>query len=202
MQIAERKKLVSSINNAVNDAGSLRKGDGSFSSLESAEDGSDTYEERYAPDFQSGGSHNVSVGESQEDQPSTTSEDFDEDAIQNGKGFFQNSAEHGSANQVINVPSGQVYHHELPSFLSASPSSTSKYENYENLKDSCVEEPYQEAKHEYVKTPPLAGANVMNVILVAAECAPWSKTGKFLINSLDGQFGTWQFSKQYLIICS
>ncbi|CAN1146161.1 Granule-bound starch synthase 2, chloroplastic/amyloplastic [Linum perenne] len=25
--------------------------------------------------------------------------------------------------------------------------------------------------------PPLAGANVMNVILVAAECAPWSKTG-------------------------
>ncbi|KAG9139942.1 hypothetical protein Leryth_026298 [Lithospermum erythrorhizon] len=27
------------------------------------------------------------------------------------------------------------------------------------------------------KPPPLAGANVMNVILVAAECAPWSKTG-------------------------
>ncbi|KAJ6371332.1 hypothetical protein OIU77_001772 [Salix suchowensis] len=25
--------------------------------------------------------------------------------------------------------------------------------------------------------PPLAGANVMNVIVVAAECAPWSKTG-------------------------
>ncbi|PKI47889.1 hypothetical protein CRG98_031673, partial [Punica granatum] len=27
------------------------------------------------------------------------------------------------------------------------------------------------------KPPPLAGANVMNVILVAAECAPWIKTG-------------------------
>uniref|UniRef100_A0A7N0RGG7 starch synthase n=1 Tax=Kalanchoe fedtschenkoi TaxID=63787 RepID=A0A7N0RGG7_KALFE len=27
------------------------------------------------------------------------------------------------------------------------------------------------------KKPPLAGLNVMNVILVAAECAPWSKTG-------------------------
>ncbi|CAI0388469.1 unnamed protein product [Linum tenue] len=27
------------------------------------------------------------------------------------------------------------------------------------------------------KPPPLAGANVMNVILVSAECAPWSKTG-------------------------
>jgi starch synthase len=26
---------------------------------------------------------------------------------------------------------------------------------------------------------PLAGPNVMNIIVVAAECAPWSKTGKF-----------------------
>eukprot|EP00262_Sarcandra_glabra_P005648 TRINITY_DN1738_c0_g3_i1.p1 TRINITY_DN1738_c0_g3~~TRINITY_DN1738_c0_g3_i1.p1 ORF type:complete len:788 (-),score=160.77 TRINITY_DN1738_c0_g3_i1:145-2508(-) len=30
---------------------------------------------------------------------------------------------------------------------------------------------------EKIKPPPLAGANVMNIILVAAECAPWSKTG-------------------------
>ncbi|KAL5981197.1 hypothetical protein ACLOJK_029118 [Asimina triloba] len=30
---------------------------------------------------------------------------------------------------------------------------------------------------EDVKAPPLAGENAMNVILVAAECAPWSKTG-------------------------
>ncbi|XP_058768406.1 granule-bound starch synthase 2, chloroplastic/amyloplastic-like isoform X2 [Vicia villosa] len=28
------------------------------------------------------------------------------------------------------------------------------------------------------KPPPLAGTNVMNIILVAAECAPWSKTGE------------------------
>lgn len=27
------------------------------------------------------------------------------------------------------------------------------------------------------KPPPLAGNNVMNIIMVAAECAPWSKTG-------------------------
>ncbi len=26
--------------------------------------------------------------------------------------------------------------------------------------------------------PPLAGDNVMNVVLVGAECAPWSKTGE------------------------
>ena len=30
---------------------------------------------------------------------------------------------------------------------------------------------------------PLAGENVMNVILVGAECAPWSKTGKLQIIS-------------------
>ncbi|KAL9157742.1 hypothetical protein ABFS82_08G023900 [Erythranthe guttata] len=35
----------------------------------------------------------------------------------------------------------------------------------------------EEPTNEEVKPPPLAGANVMNVILVAAECAPWSKTG-------------------------
>ena len=27
------------------------------------------------------------------------------------------------------------------------------------------------------KPPPLAGPNVMNIVVVAAECAPWSKTG-------------------------
>lgn len=176
-QIAEKRKLVSSINNAVNDAESLREGGGSFSSQDSAEGhDSDTYEKRYAPDFLSGSSHNVSMDESQEDQPSTISEDYDEDAKQNGKGFyFKSSADYGSSKQPITSPSKQVYHHELPPFLSSSPSSTLQYENYK--KDSYAEEPRHEAKDEYVKTAPLAGANVMNVILVAAECAPWSKTG-------------------------
>lgn len=27
------------------------------------------------------------------------------------------------------------------------------------------------------KPPPLAGPNVMNIVMVGAECAPWSKTG-------------------------
>ncbi|KAG6482638.1 hypothetical protein ZIOFF_059271 [Zingiber officinale] len=34
-----------------------------------------------------------------------------------------------------------------------------------------------DAKEEVIDAPPLAGVNVMNVIVVAAECAPWSKTG-------------------------
>ncbi|KAG8384693.1 hypothetical protein BUALT_Bualt04G0144500 [Buddleja alternifolia] len=36
---------------------------------------------------------------------------------------------------------------------------------------------FQDPINEDVKRPPLAGPNVMNIILVAAECAPWSKTG-------------------------
>jgi hypothetical protein len=31
--------------------------------------------------------------------------------------------------------------------------------------------------------PPLAGENVMNVIIVSAECAPWSKTGSFFLSN-------------------
>ncbi len=37
-----------------------------------------------------------------------------------------------------------------------------------------------------VALPPLAGPNVMNVIVVAAECAPWSKTG-MIITCIDAQ---------------
>lgn len=39
-------------------------------------------------------------------------------------------------------------------------------------------EPAQPAHHEPQAPAPLAGENVMNVVLVGAECAPWSKTGE------------------------
>lgn len=61
--------------------------------------------------------------------------------------------------------------------LSDIPSST-PYERQENLTKSSPESAnIKDPIDEDVKPPPLAGANVMNVILVAAECAPWSKTG-------------------------
>lgn len=71
----------------------------------------------------------------------------------------------------------------IASFLSSTPRA-SVLENDESvdIKDSCSEVIHNEANapmSEEVKPPPLAGANVMNVILVAAECAPWSKTGTF-----------------------
>ncbi|CAJ1829859.1 unnamed protein product [Sphenostylis stenocarpa] len=46
-------------------------------------------------------------------------------------------------------------------------------ENQESVSESAP----VESEGETEIPPPLAGTNVMNVILVAAECAPWSKTG-------------------------
>ena len=66
----------------------------------------------------------------------------------------------------------------LPSYLSSS-SDTARLtaEENENLtKEEEVGE-VDDRAIEGEKPLPLAGANVMNIILVAAECAPWSKTG-------------------------
>ncbi|XP_027359278.1 granule-bound starch synthase 2, chloroplastic/amyloplastic-like isoform X2 [Abrus precatorius] len=55
-----------------------------------------------------------------------------------------------------------------------------KVESLEDVIESSLKEIGNEADNvesEGEKPPPLAGANVMNVILAAVECAPWSKTG-------------------------
>ncbi|KAL0350883.1 UNVERIFIED_CONTAM: Granule-bound starch synthase 2, chloroplastic/amyloplastic [Sesamum radiatum] len=65
------------------------------------------------------------------------------------------------------------------SILSDRPSHTED-EKHEDVKESSSEDANAELDdptNESVKPPPLAGVNVMNIILVAAECAPWSKTG-------------------------
>ncbi|XP_010693244.2 granule-bound starch synthase 2, chloroplastic/amyloplastic [Beta vulgaris subsp. vulgaris] len=63
----------------------------------------------------------------------------------------------------------------LPNFLPRTYKSSSiKDEKVKQLED---DELVNDPVGEDAKPPPLAGANVMNVILVAAECAPWCKTG-------------------------
>ncbi|XP_078444747.1 starch synthase 2 [Wolffia australiana] len=47
----------------------------------------------------------------------------------------------------------------------------------EKSSQDITEDPLLEKQEEDTPPPPLAGENVMNIILVAAECAPWSKTG-------------------------
>lgn len=71
----------------------------------------------------------------------------------------------------------------LPSFVSVT-SGTSVRENEKSvhLKESSPNVVNNEANDpvsDEAKPPSLAGTNVMNVIFVAAECAPWSKTGTF-----------------------
>ncbi|CAD5321735.1 unnamed protein product [Arabidopsis thaliana] len=73
---------------------------------------------------------------------------------------------------------GAFWSDPLPSYLTKAPqTSTMKTEKYvEKTPDVASSETNEPGKDEE-KPPPLAGANVMNVILVAAECAPFSKTG-------------------------
>ncbi|XP_021905256.1 starch synthase 2, chloroplastic/amyloplastic-like isoform X2 [Carica papaya] len=86
-----------------------------------------------------------------------------------------------STKQLSKTKSEEVWSDELPSFLSnASNKSNLKDEEHEDLAGQVLELTSSEINPpiaEYEKPPPLAGANVMNIILVAAECAPWSKTG-------------------------
>lgn len=61
--------------------------------------------------------------------------------------------------------------------LNSSPIGDQPEESQEKNKGSVDDEMDVAPEEENLKPPPLAGENVMNVILVAAECAPWSKTG-------------------------
>ncbi|KAK8533920.1 hypothetical protein V6N13_028390 [Hibiscus sabdariffa] len=68
----------------------------------------------------------------------------------------------------------------LPSYLSTSSDEAQDIdEDNKNLTEAVLKEAaeVEDSAVEGENPPPLAGANVMNVILVAAECAPWSKTG-------------------------
>ncbi|KAF9626187.1 hypothetical protein IFM89_031314 [Coptis chinensis] len=83
---------------------------------------------------------------------------------------------------VGKIVSDSVQSDVLPSFLSkTSESHVLDNNDKEKLEETCFEDVNVETNiapgEEEAKPPPLAGANVMNIILVAAECAPWSKTG-------------------------
>lgn len=62
--------------------------------------------------------------------------------------------------------------------------SSLKFENFEGANEPSSKEVANEAEifeSGGEKPPPLAGTNVMNIILVSAECAPWSKTGNLTL---------------------
>lgn len=78
----------------------------------------------------------------------------------------------------------------LPPFLSSiSKASTLRDERQVDLEEPSPQVSDDEkagGESDEEKPPPLAGANVMNIILVAAECAPWSKTGTIFCAHIIG----------------
>ncbi|XP_010485530.1 PREDICTED: starch synthase 2, chloroplastic/amyloplastic-like [Camelina sativa] len=87
-----------------------------------------------------------------------------------------------SPGKPSNSRAGAFWSDPLPSYLTKAPE-TSSIETEEYM-EKREEKTHVEASSETNEPgkdeempPPLAGANVMNVILVAAECAPFSKTG-------------------------
>lgn len=95
-----------------------------------------------------------------------------------------------SAEHLNNISSDSVRSREIPSFLSSTLEVESlEVEQDESLEESSLQDVDNETADpvsEDMEPPPLAGPNVMNVILVAAECAPWSKTGTLRVETING----------------
>lgn len=83
-----------------------------------------------------------------------------------------------SRKSLVDVPGKKIQSY-VPSLRKESSAQSHVEQKNENLEGSSAEanEETEDPVNVDEKPPPLAGTNVMNIILVAAECAPWSKTG-------------------------
>ncbi|KAM5581394.1 hypothetical protein ABKV19_010554 [Rosa sericea] len=185
-QISERRKLVSSITSSTveeKEDGSFEQGD-SFSDVESSSGGgNDTVEEQNDSIASSSYGHPTAEKEP-ETVPSAVSRGFSEIEKEHEETVPLNKApyEAESTKHVNKTSAKSEWSDSLPSFISTTveTSSLKDEEEHVDLKEPSLQEVNVGATDptiEDVKPPPLAGPNVMNIILVAAECAPWSKTG-------------------------
>lgn len=178
-QISERRKLVSSIRSSIIDPED--SGVTYIKTEESA--GADDTDEDYLSANRSTNYDPLIEDEEPETQQPSIIKGSSEGEKKLGKTLTVNKSlvDVDSSKQLVGATSETTWSKGLPSFLSnSSKTSTLEEEKLEGLKGSSLQEVNGETNvimEEYVKPPPLAGANVMNVILVAAECAPWSKTG-------------------------
>ncbi|XWS40885.1 hypothetical protein CRYUN_Cryun17cG0034500 [Craigia yunnanensis] len=177
-QIAERRKLVSSIKSSITDLDEdedfheLR--DNSLLNVDLASSSSDRMDEdKNASILSSSHVDSIMKGVS-EVLPSDEVGEEPELHLPSEK----TSPNIGSTKQLKTNDSIAFKSDMLPSYLSSS-SDTAQLTAEENENLTKAEEvgEVDDPAIEGEKPPPLAGANVMNIILVAAECAPWSKTG-------------------------
>ncbi|WJX65623.1 starch synthase [Trifolium repens] len=180
-QIAERKKLVSSIDS---DSVSGLEGNGSSyeSSDESQSSGSNTHE---SSSFSA--SHNAVENQNGGNVLRTNAYSREKETRDEQK--TRNDAERSSSWLHFNEqPKNTRYEGNKTSrpdtvrkdLVSSIKTSSLKFENLQRESESRSKEVANEphnVESDGENPPPLAGTNVMNIILVAAECAPWSKTG-------------------------
>ncbi|XP_077214335.1 starch synthase 2 [Tasmannia lanceolata] len=181
-QIAERRKLVSSINNSsVNidaeyEEVSYSESENSFSNLDLTSTGRDL--DRVGILSENNG---LSAAVATSETPTVGfSGDLEDDEEEPDNSYPRENVS-PAANALKKFT--EIIQSTSISSLRPKASETwgSKDEKIEDLTEANVESVSGHLdvapEEEGTKPPPLAGANVMNVIVVSAECAPWSKTG-------------------------
>ncbi|XP_068641480.1 granule-bound starch synthase 2, chloroplastic/amyloplastic-like [Aristolochia californica] len=177
-QIAEHKKLVSSIKNSIINEESAISADVSFPDID-LPSGDEDLDEVYSINSFS----NNTAYPTGTETPKTPSAQasFTSDIEVKEKEYRKGSKTERITLTVDSIESvKETVEPLLP--LTTLPDPSDSYvlekEKYEELEETNLDSEHESGpEKEDVKRPPLAGANVMNVILVAAECAPWSKTG-------------------------
>lgn len=185
-QIAERRKLVSSIKSTIADSegeiASYDQGGSSFSNMDLTSISDDENSVEGQNDIVLSSSYGHPAEQKPEALPSTTSKGFIKSERKSKKWLPQENV----VPEVDSIKENEAtslrtdWSEPLPYFLTNTESSVLEDEKYIGLIESSLQvedNGASDTMSEDVKPPPLAGANVMNVILVAAECAPWSKTG-------------------------
>ncbi|KAK6280091.1 hypothetical protein POUND7_020358 [Theobroma cacao] len=179
-QIAERRKLVSSIKSSITDQDEdevfHEQRDDYLPKVDLASSSSDGMDENKNGSILLSSHVNLTMKDVPEIPPSDEVGQEPEQHLAPEKA----SSNIGPSKQLKTTDHKPLKSDVLPSYLSSS-SDTARLavEENENLTEAGLEEvgEVDGPAIEDEKPPPLAGANVMNVILVAAECAPWSKTG-------------------------
>ncbi|XP_048327644.2 granule-bound starch synthase 2, chloroplastic/amyloplastic [Ziziphus jujuba] len=185
-QIAERRKLVSSIKSTIADSeeeiASYDQDGSSFPNMDLSAADDDENSVEGQNDIVVSSSYGHSTEQKPETLPSTTSKGFVINERESKKPLPQENAAAAvhSTRKLEATSLDTEWSEPLPSFLTNTQSSVLEHEKYVDLTEPSLQvedNGASDTMSEDVKLPPLAGANVMNVILVAAECAPWSKTG-------------------------
>ncbi|KAE8694447.1 Granule-bound starch synthase 2 [Hibiscus syriacus] len=179
-QIAERRKLVSSIKGSIvdqdEDGDFHKQGSNSLPNPDLASISSDRVDEDKNGSILSNSRANSATKNVSEILPSTEVQEEPDLYLPPEKA----SSTIGSTKQPKIADSKAFKFDVIPSYLlSSSDNARVTDEQNENLAKAVSKEAAEvdDSAIEGENPPPLAGANVMNVILVAAECAPWSKTG-------------------------